>query len=78
MSDTANAAPPAPIVNENAIKEVAAGRFSGGAHELGLAEHGVAFVADDHNRELLPLAIAQRARAIGDDIIAGRITVPWQ
>jgi basic membrane protein A len=62
----------------DAIKDVQAGRFRGGARELGLAEHGVTFVSDEHNRELLPLAIVQRARAIGDDIIAGRIAVPWQ
>jgi basic membrane protein A len=62
----------------DAIKDVAAGKFHGGAHELGLADNGVAFVADEHNRDLLPADVTERARAIGEQIIAGRIAVPWQ
>ncbi len=58
------------------IKDLAAGRFVGGIHELGLAEDGVGFIADENNRHLLPLEIAVKVRALRDDIIAGKIKVP--
>ena len=58
------------------IKDVIAKRFHGGLHELGLAEHGVTFVADEHNKQLLPLDVVQKARAIADQIVAGKIQVP--
>ena len=58
------------------VKEVIAHRFAGGARELGLAEHGVGFVADERNRDLLPAAVVQRATALRDEIIAGKIAVP--
>ncbi len=60
------------------IKDVAAGRFRGGIHELGLAEDGVAFVSDARNRLLLPEAVAARARRLGDEIVAGKIKVPFE
>jgi len=59
------------------IKDVIDGRFRGGLHELGLAEHGVTFVADDRNvGRLLPLEVVQRVKALGEDIVAGKIVVP--
>ena len=58
------------------VKDVIAAQFRGGLHELGLAEQGVTFVADERNRHLLPLEVVQRARALGEDIIAGKIAVP--
>jgi basic membrane protein A len=58
------------------IKDVIAKRFQGGLHELGLAEHGVTFVADERNATLLPLDVVQRAKAIADEIVAGKIQVP--
>jgi len=60
------------------VKDVIAHRFTGGVRELGLAEHGVGFVTDDHNRDLLPIEVVQRAKMLGDQIIAGTIQVPWQ
>jgi basic membrane protein A len=60
----------------DAIKDVIAHKFHGGLHELGLADNGVTFVSDEHNRMLLPLDVVQRARAIADDIVAGKIQVP--
>jgi basic membrane protein A and related proteins len=62
----------------DAVDAVAEGRFHGGIVELGLAEHGVGFVADERNRALLPPDIAARAEAIAADIVAGRIQVPSQ
>lgn len=62
----------------DAVAAVAAGRFRGGIRELGLAEDGVAFVADDDNLRLLPESIRVEARALAAEIIAGRIEVPSQ
>jgi basic membrane protein A len=60
------------------VRQVIEHRFVGGLHELGLAEDGVTFVADERNRSLLPPEVVQRARAIAADIIAGKIEVPEQ
>jgi basic membrane protein A len=60
----------------DAIRSVVEGRFAGGVTELGLAEHGVGFVADEHNRVLLPPAIVAKAQLIADQIVAGAIEVP--
>jgi basic membrane protein A and related proteins len=61
------------------IKDVIDGKFRGGIHELGLAEHGVSFIADEHNvPRLLPLDVVQRVKALGEDIVAGKIKVPEQ
>ncbi len=59
------------------IQDVIDGSFRGGVHELGLAEHGVTFVADEHNLgRLLPPEVVQRVKALGEKIIAGTIVVP--
>jgi basic membrane protein A and related proteins len=58
------------------IKEVIAGTFRGGLRELGLAEDGVGFVADERNRQLLPIEDVVKVKALGEDIIAGKIKVP--
>jgi basic membrane protein A len=59
------------------IKSVVDKSFTGGVHELGLAEHGVRFVADENNvPRLLPIEIVQRVKALGEDIVAGKIQVP--
>ena len=60
----------------DAIKEVIDGKFRGGLHELGLAEHGVTFVADERNQHLLPIDVVQRVKALREEIIAGTIKVP--
>ncbi|MDB4959668.1 MAG: basic rane lipoprotein [Myxococcales bacterium] len=60
------------------VKEIIAHKFRGGLHELGLAENGVGFVTDERNRSLLPLDVVERARRLGDDIVAGKIVVPEQ
>jgi len=61
-----------------AVGDVVAGRFHGGLRELGLAEGGVGFVADANNARWLSAAVVARVRALGDDVIAGRIVVPAQ
>lgn len=61
------------------IKDIVDHKFQGGIHELGLAEHGVRFVADEHNvPRLLPFEVVQRVKALGEDIVAGKIVVPSQ
>ena len=58
------------------VKQLIGGTFRGGLHELGLAEQGVGFVADDRNRALLPPEVVARVRQLGEQIIAGSIQVP--
>jgi basic membrane protein A len=58
------------------VKQVIAHEFRGGLHELGLAEKGVGFVADERNRHLLPIEVVTRARALAEEIVAGTIKVP--
>lgn len=59
-----------------AVKMVQDGTFKGGIYELGLAENGVGYVYDEHNRSLIPDSVHARVEAIRRDIIAGKITVP--
>lgn len=58
------------------VTDVIAGRFRGGIHELGLADHGVGFVANEKNRHLLPIEVVQQVRALSAQIVAGTIEVP--
>jgi len=59
-----------------AARTVLDGTFEGGIRELGLAEDGVGFVADERNRGLLSPEIEARARAIAADVVSGAISVP--
>jgi basic membrane protein A len=58
------------------IKDLAAGKFVGGLHELGLAEDGVAFVANESNQHLLPIDVVTKVNKLREQIIAGQIGVP--
>ncbi len=60
------------------VREVLEGRFSGGVRSFGLAERGVSYVRDEHNRELVPDAVHERVSAIAEQIISGAIDVPNQ
>ena len=60
----------------DAIKRVKERRFTGGVFQFGLAEDGVGYVYDEHNRALIPDAVRARLEALKADIIAGRIVVP--
>lgn len=51
-------------------------RFAGGIYEFGLAENGVGYVYDEHNRGLIPDSVHARVEQLKADIIAGRISVP--
>ena len=50
--------------------------FSGGIHEFGLADGGIGYVYDAHNRALIADAIHAKVDSLAADIIAGRIRVP--
>ncbi len=60
----------------DAIRAVRDGTFKGGISQLGLAEHGVDYVYDEHNRALIPDSARARVEALRREIIDGRITVP--
>ena len=58
------------------IRRAKAGTFKGGIFEYGLAEHGVGYVYDEHNKALIPDSVHARLEQIERDIIAGKIEVP--
>ena len=60
------------------VKEVVDKKFRGGIHELGLAENGVGFVSDEHNRAVLTPEIVAKVHALADEIVAGKIQVPYE
>ena len=60
----------------DAAKLVKEHRFTGGIYEFGLAENGVGYVYDEHNRALIPDSVHTRVEQLKADIIAGRIHVP--
>ena len=60
----------------DAILRVKENRFTGGIYNFGLAEDGVGYVYDEHNRALIPDAVRARVEALKAEIIAGRIAVP--
>ena len=59
-----------------AVKAVKEGRFKGGIQQFGLAEKGVGYVYDEHNRALIPDSVKARLDQLTAEIIAGRIKVP--
>ena len=58
------------------IKRVKEKRFVGGVAVYGLAEDGVAYIYDEHNRGLIPDSVRARVEGLRREIIAGKITVP--
>jgi basic membrane protein A and related proteins len=58
------------------IRLVGERRFAGGIHQFGLAENGVGYVYDDHNKSLVPDDVRARIEALRVEIVAGRIAVP--
>ena len=63
-------------VTFDAIRRVRDGTFKGGVYSYGLAEGGVGYIYDEHNRALIPDDIRARVEQIKAEIIAGRIKVP--
>jgi basic membrane protein A len=60
----------------DAIKRVQNHTFKGGIYSFGLAEGGVGYVYDEHNKALIPDSVHTRIEQLKQDIIAGRIKVP--
>lgn len=57
------------------VRRVKAGTFEGGVYSFGLAEDGVGYVYDDHNRALIPDDARAKVEALRADIVEGRIKV---
>ncbi len=62
----------------DAIRDLKAGTFKGGVRELGLADDGVTWVYDEHNKPLIPADVKAKVDALQAAIIAGKIHVPTQ
>jgi basic membrane protein A and related proteins len=60
------------------IRELAEGKWNGGVRQFGLAEKGVGWVYDDHNRAQIPGRVKTVVDSIEADIVAGRVAVPTQ
>jgi len=60
----------------DAAREVVEGRFRGGLRVFGLAENGVDYVYDEHNRALFPPGARERVEALRRAIVEGKIVVP--
>ncbi len=58
------------------IQRVKDGTFKGGIYSFGLAQNGVRYVYDEHNKALIPDSVHTRLAEIRAAIIDGRITVP--
>ncbi|HEY3352674.1 MAG TPA: BMP family ABC transporter substrate-binding protein [Polyangia bacterium] len=57
------------------VKAVIDGTFQGGVRTFGLAEGGIDYVFDEHNRDLVGPAARARAEALRAEIVAGRLGV---
>jgi basic membrane protein A and related proteins len=57
------------------IEDVVAGRFEGGVHRFGLAEDGVGYAVDEHNRHLLTPEMIETVEGLRRLIVAGEIEV---
>ena len=58
------------------VKRVRDHTFSGGIYTYGLAQNGVGYVYDEHNRALIPDSVRARVEQLKSDIVAGKIPVP--
>lgn len=58
------------------IRSLGAGTWSGGIKVFGLAEQGVAWVYDEHNRARIPDPVRATVDSLKAEIIAGRIVAP--
>ncbi|HEX2572525.1 MAG TPA: BMP family ABC transporter substrate-binding protein [Polyangia bacterium] len=60
------------------IRDLVAGKFTGGVRVFGLDAGGVDYVYDAHNQPLIPPGVRERVEALRREIIAGRIVVPTE
>jgi basic membrane protein A len=59
----------------DAVQRVKDGTFTGGIYTFGLAQNGVGYVYDEHNKALIPDSVHARLEQIKSDIVAGKINV---
>ncbi len=59
----------------NALMDAKDGKFTGGVQSLGLAENGVDWSLDEHNRKLITPEVEAAAKKAKDDIAAGTLKV---
>jgi basic membrane protein A len=64
------------VAIESTIGDAREGRFRPGLVEFGLAQDGVGYSVDDHNRALLTPEMLATAEALRDSIVGGTISVP--
>lgn len=64
------------VAIERTIEAARDGTFRGGLIEFGLAEDGVGFALDEHNRSLVTDAMRARVAGLRDSVVAGTIVVP--
>jgi basic membrane protein A len=57
------------------VKEMVAGRFTGGIHQFGLDNEGVGYALDQYNEHLISPALREEIERIKKEIIEGRIKV---
>jgi basic membrane protein A len=62
----------------DAIKAETEGKFAGGVRELGLAEGGVGYVYDEHNKSLIPDEVHAKVEELRKEIVEGKIKVPTE
>ncbi|HEY6220813.1 MAG TPA: BMP family ABC transporter substrate-binding protein [Gemmatimonadaceae bacterium] len=60
----------------DATRRVKSGEFHGGIYDYGLAQDGVGYVYDEHNKALIPDAVRARVEELKRQVIAGKIVVP--
>lgn len=60
----------------DAVTKVKSHTFKGGIYTYGLAQDGVGYVYDEHNKALIPDSVQARLQQIRANIIAGKIIVP--
>ncbi len=60
------------------VRKVADGRFRGGIRELGLADDGVDYVYDEHNKQWITDEIRAQVEALRPKIVSGEIKPPTE
>jgi len=60
----------------NSIKQAIDGTWKGGVQEFGLAQDGVTWVYDEHNKALIPDEAKAKLDALKSEVIAGKVKVP--
>jgi basic membrane protein A len=58
------------------VKAAKAGSWKAGVQELGLAENGVGYVYDEHNRDLIPADIHDKIEELKRKIVTGEVKIP--